>query len=71
MNCARVKGYGPFRNNWIWLWIRLRLAWPCGCFDIKILRVLCVYAPGVSDERTEPEAESKAEAVVSKRPIIG
>ena len=45
----------------------LRLAWPCGCFDN--LRVLCVYTLRASDERMEPEAEPKAEAVVSKRAI--
>ena len=33
------------------------------------LCVLCVYALGTSDERTEPRAESKAEAVVLKRGI--
>ena len=31
--------------------------------------VRCAYALMVSDERTEPEAEFKAEAVVSKRAI--
>ena len=36
-----------------------RLFWRyCVCF---------AYALGASDERTEPEAESKAESVVSKR----
>ena len=44
--------------------LRRRLAWPRACFDN--LCVLCVYAIGVSDKRTEPEAEFKAEAVVSK-----
>ena len=38
---------------------------PPSCFDN--LQMLYVYALSVSDERTEPEAESKAKAVVSKR----
>ena len=36
-------------------------------FDI--LRVLCEYVLGASDERTESEAESEAKALVSKRAI--
>ena len=34
-SCVRklYRHIGPFRNDWIWLWIRLRLAWPRGCFD--------------------------------------
>ena len=54
----------PFRNDCIWLWIRLKLAavGPAGnCFD----NACFVY----TDESTEPPAESKAEALVSKRPI--
>ena len=38
--------------------------------DLTILRVLCVYALRASDERTEPQAESKAEALVLKRAIV-
>ena len=39
--------------------------------DLTTLRVLCVYALRASDERTEPQAESKVEAVVSKRAYVG
>ena len=50
--------------------LRLRMAQaslaPRPCFD-NILGMLCVRALRASDKRTEPEAESKAEAVVSKR----
>ena len=34
------------------------------------LQVLCVYTLRVSDERAEPEAESKAQVVVSKMAIV-
>ena len=45
----------PFSKPRLLLWIQLSLAWPRA------------YALRVSDKRTDPEAESKAEAVVSKR----
>ena len=51
-----MEFFGPFRNDWIWLWIQL-------C-------VRCLYVPRVSDERIEPQSESKVEAVVSKRAIV-
>ena len=38
--------------------------------DLTILHVLCVYALRASDERTEPQAESKAEAVDSTRALV-
>ena len=38
----------PFSKPRLRLWIRLRLAWPRGCFDI--LRVLCVRAQGFRRE---------------------
>ena len=37
--------------------------------DLTILHVICVYELRASDERTAPEAESIAEAVVWKRAI--
>ena len=55
----------PFSKRRLQLWSRLRLACPRRLH----LRVLCVNALGASDEKTEPKAESKAEAVVSKRAI--
>ena len=36
----------------------------------KIMRVFCARALTATEERTEPEAESKAEAVASKRAIL-
>ena len=43
----------------------LRLAWPA---DVSTINCACfAYALRASDERTEPEAESKADAVDSKR----
>ena len=45
---------GPFRNH--------------DCFDINC--ACFAYALRASDERTEPEAESKAEAVDSKRATL-
>jgi hypothetical protein len=52
----------PFLKPRLWLWIQLGLAWPRRCLDNteRALR-------RDSDKRTESEAESKAEAVVSKR----
>ena len=48
--------------------IRLKLAWPRGCFE----NCVCfAYAPRASDARMELEAESKAEAVVWKRAYFG
>ena len=55
----------PFIKPQLWLQIRLRLAWRSHLF--WQLCMLCVYTLRASDERMEPEAESKAEAVVSKR----
>ena len=52
---------------WLWLWIRLRLAWLRGCF--ANCACFCIYALRASDARTEPETESKAEALVSKRAL--
>ena len=62
---AKINGsFRPFSKPRLWLWIRLRLDWPLGCFD----NCACfAYAPRASDDRMEPEAESKAAAVVSKR----
>lgn len=58
----------PFSKPWLRVWIQLRLAWPRGFLTIC---VLCLYALiRVSDERTEPEAESKVNAVDSKRAPI-
>ena len=55
----------PFSKRRLRLWILLRLAWQL------ILRVRCVlHALTASDERMEPRAESKAEAVVSKRAYV-
>ena len=38
---------------------------PAGWFDN--LHMLCVYMVGASDKRKEPQAKSKAEAVVSEK----
>ena len=58
--------YGPFSKPRPRLQSRLWLAWPRGCFDIWSCFAYVLRAP---DERTEPEAESKAEAVDSKKVV--
>ena len=56
--------YGPFRNNGPALDLA-QARWPRRLFgqNLRALRT----CPGASNERTEPQAESKADAVVSKR----
>ena len=58
LNYAGFSNIRPFRNDWIWRWIRLRLAWPPWLFG-----------QGFRREDGASEAESKAEAVVSKKAI--
>ena len=58
----------PFSKPRLRLWIRNRLAWPRGCFN-NFTRTQH-YMLRASDERTEFEAESKADALVSKMTII-
>ena len=54
----------PFSKPPLRLQIRLRLAWPRGCFD----NCACFeYTLRASDGSAEPEAEPKTEAVDSKR----
>ena len=64
--CESRRLFETFSKPRFRLQIRLRLARPRGCFD----SCACfAYALRASDERTEPETESKAEAVDSKRAL--
>ena len=52
------RPHRPFLKPLLRLQIRFRLAWPHSCFDNC---TSFAYVLRASDERTEPEAKSKAE----------